>query len=356
MRCRGSWTLERIGHVEGPLGGLTWPAGAEVVVDASGVVAMDTAGAWLLHRTARTFEQRGCTVTLRLRPEHQDLLGIVISCGVLGAPAPTPAHAGVIETLRRRAWRSGDELRCFVRFVGETAVTARRALTGLLRVRRRQVLQNLEAAGFEALPTALLLAFGLGIVIAHEGSSLFQPFGAGILVADLVGLATLRELAPLLVAIIAAARSGSAYAAQIGAMKITGEIDSLRAVGASPIEVLVLPRIAALAIALPLLTVSADVVGVMGAMVVARFELAIENAEFLERVARAIQPSDYLVGLVKAPIFGAIVAAIGCYQGLHVEDSASSVGRRTTAAVVQSMFLVILADAFVIALSSGLRW
>ena len=171
--------------------------------------------------------------------------------------------------------------------------------------------------------------------------------------ADLVGLATLRELAPLLTAIIAAARSGSAYAAQIGAMKITGEIDSLRAIGASPIEVLVLPRIAALAIALPLLTVAADIVGVAGAMVVARSELAIENGEFLGRIARAIHPADYLVGLVKAPVFGAIVAAIGCYQGLHVEDDATSVGRRTTVAVVQSMFLVIIADVFVVVLSKG---
>ena len=345
--------MDGIGHVAGALSGLTWPAGVEVVVDGSAVVAMDTAGAWLLHRTARALEHGGCVVTLRLRPEHERLFGIVISCGVVRAPAPARDHVGVAEMLGRKASRSADELHSFVRFIGQTAVTAVHALTGPLHVRWRQVLQNVQTAGFEALPTALLLAFSLGVVIAHEGSSLFQPFGAGVLVADLVGLATLRELAPMLTAIIAAARSGSAYAAQIGAMKITGEIDSLRAVGASPIEVLVLPRIAALAIALPLLTVAADVVAVAGAMVVARSELSIENGEFLERIARAIQPSDYLVGLVKAPIFGAIVAAIGCYQGLHVEDDANSVGRRTTVAVVQSMFLVIIADAFVIVLSKG---
>jgi phospholipid/cholesterol/gamma-HCH transport system permease protein len=232
-----------------------------------------------------------------------------------------------------------------VSFIGETAVTARRALTGAPKVRWRQVLQNVQTAGFEALPTAALLSFAIGVVIAHQGSSLFRPFGAGILIADLVGLAMLRELSPLIIAIIAAARSGSAYAAQIGAMKITGEIDSLRAAGASPIEVLVLPRIAALAIALPLLTVSADVLGVAGGMVVARSELAIDRGEFLGRIARSIRPSDYLVGLIKAPLFGCIVAAVGCYQGLRAGDDAESVGRRTTVAVVQSMFLVIVADA-----------
>jgi phospholipid/cholesterol/gamma-HCH transport system permease protein len=132
-------------------------------------------------------------------------------------------------------------------------------------------------------------------------------------------------------------------------MKITGEIDSLRAVGASPIEVLVLPRIAALAIVLPLLTVSADVLGVAGGMVVARSDLS--HGEFLERIAQAIEPSDYLVGLLKAPVFGAIVAVVGCYQGLHVGDDVDSVGRRTTMAVVQSMFLVIVADALLGVLS-----
>jgi phospholipid/cholesterol/gamma-HCH transport system permease protein len=137
-------------------------------------------------------------------------------------------------------------------------------------------------------------------------------------------------------------------------MKVTGEIDSLRAVGASPIEVLVLPRIAALAIVLPLLTVSADVLAVAGGMAVARADLAIGRGEFLERIAQAVHPTDYVVGLVKAPLFGALVAAVACYHGLHVGDDAESVGRRTTMAVVHSMFLVILADALLGVLSRGL--
>jgi phospholipid/cholesterol/gamma-HCH transport system permease protein len=351
--CRGSWTVDRIGHAERALSGLAWPVGDEVVLDASGADAMDTAGAWLLRRTAGSLERRGRTVILRLRPEHQRIHQLVTASGFVRAPPPVGDRVRVVETLGRRASSSARELEHLVSFVGETAATARRALTGPLRVRWRQVLQNVQTDGFGALPTAALLSFSIGVVIAHQGASLFRPFGAGILVADLVGLAMFRELSPLIIAIIAAARSGSAYAAQIGAMKVTGEIDSLRAVGASPIEVLVLPRIAALAIALPLLTVFADVLGVAGGMVVARSELAIDRGEFFGRIARTIQPSDYLVGLVKAPVFGAIVAAVGCYQGLRAGDDADSVGRRTTVAVVQSMFLVIVAEVFVEVLARG---
>jgi phospholipid/cholesterol/gamma-HCH transport system permease protein len=351
VRCSGSWTVDRIGWVERALSDLTSPMGVEVVVDASGVDAMDTAGAWLLHRTARALERGGRTVSLRLRAEHQGLLGIVTSSEVVRAAPPADRRVGAVETVGRKAWTSAREVEDLVGFVGETTITAMRAFTGPLQVRWLQLLQNVQTAGFEALPTVALLSLSIGVVIAHQGSSLFRPFGAGILVADLVGLAMLRELSPLLMAIIAAARSGSAYAAQIGAMKMTGEIDSLRAVGASPIEVLVLPRIAALAIVLPLLTVSADVLGVAGGMVVARSDLAIGHAQFLERIAQAIRPSDYLVGLLKAPVFGALVAAVGCYQGLHVGDDAESVGRRTTMAVVQSTVLVIVADALLGVLS-----
>lgn len=350
-RLRGSWTADRIRHVQRALNGLAWPVGVEVVLDADGVDAMDTAGAWLLHRTARRLEHGGRTVIVRLRPEHQRMVQLVVSSGFVPSRPPASGRAGVVETLGRIGSSAAREVEHLLGFFGETALTARRALTSPLGVRFRQVLQHVQTAGVGALPTAALLSCAIGVVIAHQGASLFRPFGAGILVADLVGLATVRDLSPLLMATIVAARSGSAYAAEIGAMKITGEIDSLRAAAASPIEVIVLPRIAALAIALPLLTVFADVVGVAGGMLVARSELAIDRGEFLRRLARTIEPSDYLVGLLKAPVFGVIISAVGCYQGLRAGDDADSVGRRATAAVVQSLFLVIVAEAFVELLS-----
>jgi phospholipid/cholesterol/gamma-HCH transport system permease protein len=351
IRCSGPWTVERIGRLERLPRGLAWRVGVAVVVDASAVVAMDVAGAWLLHRTARGLERSGRTVTLRLRPEHEALLRIVTSSGVVAGPPRARDRPRVLSAVGRRAWISARELGGLVSFFGEMGVTAARARTGPLRVRWQQVLQHVQTAGFEALPTTALLSFFIGVVIAYQGSALFRPFGAGILVADLVGLAMLRELSPLLTAIIVAGRSGSAYAAQIGAMKMTGEIDSLRAVGVSPIEVLVLPRVAALVVVLPLLTVSADVLSVAGAMVVAKSELAMDSGELLGRIARVIRASDYLLGVGKAPVFAVIVAVVGCYQGFQAADDADSVGRRTTVAVVQSMFFVVVADAFVLVLS-----
>jgi phospholipid/cholesterol/gamma-HCH transport system permease protein len=351
LRCSGSWTVDRIGPVDRRLRRLASRVGVAVVVDASAVVAMDIAGAWVLERTARDLGRSGHTVALRLRPEHEALLGIVRSSGVVAGPPRARDRPRVLSAVGRWAWTSTRELGGLVRFFGEMAVTAVHARTGPLRVRWRQVLQHVQTAGLEALPTAALLSFFIGVVLAYQGSALFRPFGAGILVADLVGLAMLRELSPLVTAIIVAGRSGSAYAAEIGAMKMTGEIDSLRAVGLSPIEVLVLPRIAALLVVLPLLTVAADVLGVAGAMVVAKAELAIAPGELLGRIAREIRASDYLLGVGKAPVFAVIVAAVGCYQGLQAADDADSVGRRTTVAVVQSMFLVVVADACVLVLS-----
>jgi phospholipid/cholesterol/gamma-HCH transport system permease protein len=185
----------------------------------------------------------------------------------------------------------------------------------------------------------------MGIVIAYQGATQFRRYGANIFVVDLVGLAMLRELSPLLTAIIVAGRSGSAYAAQIGTMKVTEEIDALRTVGIAPIELLVLPKLLALVIAMPLLTVYADMLGVAGGMVMAKSELGVTYLDFVDRLQHALRLSDFLVGIGKAPVFAAIIAAVGCFQGFQVAGDAESVGRRTTISVVQSIFLVIVADS-----------
>jgi phospholipid/cholesterol/gamma-HCH transport system permease protein len=213
------------------------------------------------------------------------------------------------------------------------------------RIRWRPILYNVRTAGFDALPITGLLVFLMGIVIAYQGATQLKRYGANIFIADLVGLSMLRELSPLLTAIIVAGRSGSAYAAQIGTMKVTEEIDALRTVGIPPLDQLVLPKLAALAIALPLLTVYADALGVAGGMVMARAELGVGFPEFADRLQRALYLSDFLVGIGKAPVFAAIISVIGCFQGFQVAGDAESVGRRTTVSVVQSIFLVIVADA-----------
>ena len=190
-----------------------------------------------------------------------------------------------------------------------------------------------------------LLSFMLGIVVAYQGADQLRLYGANIFVADLVGLSMLREFAPLITAIIIAGRSGSAYAAQIGTMEVTEEIDAMRTLGIAPLEQLVLPKVIALVIALPLLTMLADFLGVLGGMLMARAQLGVGFGEFGDRFVKAVSVTDYMVGIGKAPVFAGIITVVGCFQGFRTQGGADSVGRQTTRAVVQSIFLVIVTDA-----------
>jgi phospholipid/cholesterol/gamma-HCH transport system permease protein len=213
------------------------------------------------------------------------------------------------------------------------------------RIRWRPILYNLRRAGLDALPIVGLLSFLLGIVIAYQGAGQLRQYGANIFVVDLVGLSVLREFAPLITAIIIAGRSGSAYAAQIGTMSVTEEIEALRTLGIGPLDLLVLPKIVALCVALPLLTVFADVSGVFGGMIMARAQLGVGFGEFLDRFVKAVSLADYLVGIGKTPVFAIIIVVVGCFQGFRTHGGADGVGRQTTRSVVQSTFLVIVADA-----------
>ena len=344
-RCAGSWTLHGIGVLEDKLASVVWPVATELTIDASAVSALDTAGAWLLQRTLRALEQGGRTVRLDgLRPEHAALLRLIgsreIGAGVLPEAAP-----GLLAEIGRNVWQSATQFVGMLAFIGEAAIALLRSLVHPSRVRWRPVLHNLETAGFNALPIVGLLSFLMGVVIAYQGAGQLARYGANIFVVDLVGLSMLRELAPLMTAIIVAGRSGSAYAAQIGTMKVTEEIDALQTIGVVPMELLVLPKLLALVVALPLLTVYADILGVLGGMVMAKSQLGVGFTEFIDRFDDAIKLSSYLVGVGKAPVFAGIVALVGCFQGFQVGGSAESVGRQTTVSVVQAIFLVIIADA-----------
>jgi len=200
-------------------------------------------------------------------------------------------------------------------------------------------------AGFEALPIVGVTSFLLGIVIAYQGADQLKHYGANIFVVELVGYAMLREFAPLITAIIIAGRSGSAYAAQIGTMVVTEEIDALQTIGIKPIELLVLPKLVALMLALPLLTLFADLVGVTGGMLMASSQLDVGTHEFIDRFATEIPLKTLLIGLGKSLVFAAVIVIIGCYQGFRTKGNADSVGRQTTRSVVQAIFIVIVLDA-----------
>lgn len=260
-------------------------------------------------------------------------------------PLAATAVTVALDNLGRITTNALEQALALLAFIGEAALAAARSLAQPSRIRWRPILYNIRSAGFDALPIVGLLSFLLGIVVAYQGADQLRQYGANIFVVDLVGLSMLREFAPLMTAIIIAGRSGSAYAAQIGSMAVTEEIDAMRTLGIAPLELLVLPKIIALVIALPLLTVFADLMGVAGGMIMARAQLGVGFGDFLERFSKAVSSTSYLVGIGKAPVFAAIIAVVGCFQGFRTKGGADSVGRQTTRSVVESIFLVIVADA-----------
>jgi phospholipid/cholesterol/gamma-HCH transport system permease protein len=255
------------------------------------------------------------------------------------------ALAPTLQSLGRRSAASAEQGLALLAFIGEVALVVAASLRHPTRWRGRPILFNIRSAGVDALPIVGLLSFLLGVVVAYQGAAQLRQYGANIFVADLVGVSMLREFAPLITAIIVAGRSGSAYAAQIGTMAVTEEIDALRTLGIAPLELLVLPKLVALVIALPLLTVFADLLGVGGGMLMAQSQLGVSGPEFADRFVKAVSLTTLFVGLAKAPVFAAIIAIVGCFQGLRTRGGADSVGRQTTRAVVQATFLVIVADA-----------
>lgn len=345
VHCKGTWTVQGIAALEHQLTQTAWPAASNLIFDGSDISALDTAGAWLLHRTTDTLRQQGRNIQLEgFRPEFRALLQLIAghSPGEKAAPSP---RVDLLENTGRQTWHYLENLSDMLAFLGESATVLLRSLKQPRRIRWRAVLHNLQTAGFEAMPITGLLTFLMGVVIAYQGADQLQRFGANIFIVELVGLSMVRELSPLLVAIIIAGRSGSAYAAQIGTMKVTEEIDALRTIGVGAQELLVLPKLLALIIALPLLTVFADVTGIFGGMIMASTRLDVGFDVFFDRLDDAISLSSFLIGIAKAPVFAVIIVLTGCFQGFQVGGSADSVGQQTTVSVVQSIFLVILADA-----------
>jgi len=345
----GHWTALHIGSAQIQLESVVANARDNLTADATGIEALDTVGAWLLNKHLLRLRSAGAVVTLHgLRQTFAALLGVVEQ-GAGNLAKQPPSQIAKSPTIFERVGKSTaatlEEVVALLSFVGETVIAFAGCLRHPSKFRLRPILFNIKSAGFDALPIVGLLSFLLGIVVAYQGADQLRQYGANIFVADLVGLSMLREFAPLIAAIIIAGRSGSAYAAQIGTMAVTEEIDAMRTMGIAPLEVLVLPKVIALVIALPLLTVFADVLGVFGGMIMASSQLGVSFGEFLDRMVKAVSITSYWVGIGKAPVFAAIIAVVGCFQGFRTRGGADSVGIHTTRSVVQAIFLVIVADA-----------
>lgn len=336
----GPWGLRGVDALARTLESVK-PGVSTVVLDGQALSAFDSAGAWVL----QTWLQRNkASADLQhWQPRWQSLMEAAQE-HAKAIVTPT-AKEGMLARLGHSTVNAGLQGKEILTFLGETAQVALGVVRHPQRLRWRSVLHHVQIGGFDALPIVGLMSFLLGVVVAYQGADQLRHYGANIFVVDLVGYAMLREFAPLMTAIIIAGRSGSAYAAQIGTMVVAEEIDALRTMGIHPTELLVLPRVLALAIALPLLTVFADITGVGGGMVMASLQLDIGWREFLERFGREMQGSSLLVGLGKSLVFALVIAVVGCFQGFRTRGSADSVGRQTTLSVVQSIFIVIVVDA-----------
>lgn len=316
--------------------------------DASGLDDIDLGGAVLLDSRLRELEQRGVHVEWQGEPPQQlRLVTDTRSRGKGGTAAEDDGFDLVdpVRSLGRWAVERGEQALHSLAFFGAICTVIGRAFLHLRHLRLPALVRHVYETGLHAIPIVSLIAFLISVIIAYMGATQLRKFGAEIFVVDLVTVGVLREMGVLLTAIIVAGRSGSAFAAEIGVMKLNEEVDALDAMGFQPIEVLVLPRVLGLVIAMPLLTIIADAVGLAGGALLCRWLLDIPIAQYLARMQEAIAPTTFWVGIIKAPVFAFLIAFVGTLRGMEVRGSSRELGRLTTVAVVQSIFLVILADA-----------
>ena len=308
---------------------------------------IDLAGAWTLRRWMKAAEGAGATVEFEgAAPGQLELIESTLA-GKIHAPPPSSSEPSFepVSSLGRHVTRRWVSLKVALDFIGRSTMTLFSACTSWRRLRPTSIARHVYETGLTAIPIVSLIAFLITVIIAYIAAQYMRTYGAEVYVVDLITISVLRELAVLLTAIIVAGRSGSAFAAEIGAMKLNEEVDALHAIGVNPYEVLVLPRVIGLVISLPLLAVVADLVGLTGGALLCKFLLDMPLIMFMERAQDSIASTTFWVGIIKAPVFALLIALTGTYRGLQVRDSSRELGRLTTTAVVQSIFLVLLADA-----------
>ncbi|MCC3304328.1 ABC transporter permease [Sneathiella sp. HT1-7] len=343
----GCWTISEAERLDKELMVIHDGASTKFIFNLSGLERLDTAGAWLIHRTRKSLESGGAEVILEgMKPEYGILLDEVAANDQ--SPPPLPHANQLLEWVAHTGEMTLDALaraRDFLGFFGLVILTLSRSVSHPARLRIVPMIHHMEKVGLNALPIVGLISFLIGVVIAYQGASQMKQFGAEVFVVNLIAVSILREIGILLAAIVIAGRSASAFTAQIGAMKVNEEIDAMRTLGLDPIEVLVLPRLLALVLAMPLLAFFADMIGLLGGGLMTWIVLDIRPDQFIERLSDAVSLWSFWIGIIKAPFFAVIIALVGCYEGFQVGGSAESVGHMTSRSVVESIFLVIVADA-----------
>jgi len=346
----GEWGMPQFAALEAQLETLDLGAAREVRILTQGLTALNLSGAWALRQFLARARAAGATVSFEpappdpLRLVDEMLKDGVAAAEAAAAPAEEPA-AGLLAAVGRWVVIAAEDIFAALAFLGRAAVTFITSLRQPRRLRPISVARHVYDTGITAMPIVALIAFLISVILAYLSAQQLRGFGVDIYVVDLVTIGVLRELGVLLTAIIVAGRSGSAFAAEIGSMQLNEEVDALIATGVDPFEALVLPRVLGLTVALPLLTIVADLIGLTGGAVLCRFLLDMPLSQFVNRVSEAISPTTFWVGLIKAPVFALLIGLAGCYHGMQVRGSSRELGHLVTVAVVQAIFLVIFADA-----------
>ncbi len=336
----GEWTLHTVPQIEKYAQRI--PAASVVDWDLSGITDFDSSGVLLFIEIYRKLA-KNAQVHVRGYTQSQKEMYTLL-CEHMSETIP-PRKESFFEELGKQSIVLLEDIKDFVAFLGHLFVTFAYAISHPKTLRIKEMVYHIHHSGFNALLIIGMTSFLVGMVIAYQGAVQLAKFGADIFIVDTVGISIVRELGPMITAIVIAGRSGSAYTAEIGAMKITEEIAAMRTMGFDPYNFLVLPRIFALMIALPLLIFFSDLIGIFGGMVASGMQLGISFDQFVNRLSEVLDVKHYILGMIKGPVFAFVIAAVGCFRGFQVADNTESIGLHTTASVVNSIFLVIAFDA-----------
>jgi phospholipid/cholesterol/gamma-HCH transport system permease protein len=345
----GSWTTAHSGALERLVDAAALQAAGvrAMTINMAGVQELDTLGAWLLERLIRGVRARGQSAGFIALPERfRGLLEEVHEVNRRPrAPAARPNRiVAALDRLGRTTVGFRVDILAFLEMLGDVSVALLRVLARPLNFRLTPAVHHLNRVGWEAMPIILLITFLIGCIIAQQGFFHFRKFGADAYVVDMVGILIMREIGVLIVTIMVAGRSGSAYTAELGAMKMREEVDALRTMGFDPVEVLILPRVLALVVALPILTFFGSMAALYGGGLMAWLYGGMSPEMYIARLREAISVTHFEVGMIKAPFMALVIGVVACSEGLRVKGSAESLGRQTTTSVVKSIFLVIVLD------------
>jgi phospholipid/cholesterol/gamma-HCH transport system permease protein len=351
LAATGAWTAERAAELETLIEDSAdrYTTARSVDIDLAKLERLDTFGAWLIERLNRAFAERGAiTRVVGLSDSDRALMDEVrlVNRSAGEDRVATNRIVGALDSGGRAVAEIGQSLVLLAHLLGALTMVVRGTLAHPSRLRLTSLTHHLERVGWRAVPVVLLSTFLIGAILAQQGIFHFSTFGAEVYVVDMTGILVLREVGVLIVCVMVAGRSGSAYTAELGAMKMREEIDALRTMGFDPVEVLVLPRIVALVIAVPLLTFLGAMAALYGAGLVCWLYGGMPPDIFLARLREAISVTAFSVGMIKAPFMALVIGLVACVEGFEVEGSAASLGLKTTASVVKSIFLVIVLDGF----------